>query len=225
MTSRRSARSSPKDSTIQFFIRKTLSQFAWLELAFTFLAILELIKKPGITSLALVLFVLYFFPVLVYRFIAFFYPIEEGYSYLTQGKHCSPWHNGYKIQLFYVSFPALEAALRLIPEAYPAWLRLWGSKVEKKVYFTPGATVMDRTHLELGDGCFIGNRAYLSPHVIRVKNGKNLLYLKRIKIGKGAFIGFDSRIGPGVTIGDGVSVPGDSDLFINEIVESDAYFL
>jgi acetyltransferase-like isoleucine patch superfamily enzyme len=96
--------------------------------------------------------------------------------------------------------------------------------VGKNVFFAPQVTVMDRSHLDLGDGCFIGNRAYLSPHVVRIKNGKTLVYFKTIRVGRGAFIGFDARIGPGVTIGSGVSVPAGANLYPNEHVATDAYF-
>jgi UDP-3-O-[3-hydroxymyristoyl] glucosamine N-acyltransferase len=44
--------------------------------------------------------------------------------------------------------------------------------------------------------------------------------LKTIKIGSQAFIGFYSRIGPGVKIGDGVVIPAVTDLYTDWVIQS-----
>lgn len=164
---------------------------------------------------SLLLFVLYGFPLLAYRLHSRFYPIAEGVSYL-QGHDYSPWWGGHQIQLVYIAFPMLETALRLIPGAFSAWLRLWGAQVGEQVYWAPGLEIADRGLLEVGDRAIIGHRVGLYAHVIKPKRHDLMLYVKPIKIGADAFIGSASRLGPGVVIAPGDWLPVTSDLFPNQ---------
>lgn len=200
--------------------RKLLSYFPAAVLMLALFAFIEFVKEPGVWAFAKIPLIVYGIPVLTYRVVSLFAPIKEGFSYIEEDTGYPPWLGAFKLQQIFNAFPFLESGLRLIPGAYSMWLRLWGSKVGKDVGFTPHTVIIDRTNLEFGDYCFIGNQSYLSPHLLRLKNGRTLLYVKTIRIGKGAFVGFASRIGPGVTIADGVSIPAGADLYPDQVIHS-----
>ncbi|MGB3298374.1 MAG: acyl transferase [Phormidesmis sp.] len=182
------------------------------------LFILMCAANSGLEALLyLLLFVLtlYGLPLLIYRLHNRFYPIAEGVSYL-QGKAYSPWWSSHQIQLIYIAFPGLETLLRLVPGVFSVWLRLWGAKIGRQVYWSPGLELADRGLLIVGDRAIIGHRVGLYAHVIKPKRNNLLLYVKPIQIGSDAFIGSASRIGPGVVIAPGDYVPVTSDFFPNQ---------
>ncbi len=57
--------------------------------------------------------------------------------------------------------------------------------------------IVDRTHLVLGDRLLIGNKTYITSHVLKKKDQKYLLFFKPVKIGNDSFISFSTTIGPG----------------------------
>lgn len=171
----------------------------------------------GLSRLGLLLFVLYGLPVLIYRLHAWRYPVVEGVSYL-QGQHYSPWWGSHQIQAIYITFPLLEAGLRLIPGAFSAWLRLWGAQIGHHVYWTPGLEIADRGLLTLGDRVVMGHRVGLYGHVIKPKRQDLLLYVKRIAIGDDTFVGAGSRLGPGVVVAPGTYLSAGSDLYPNQAI-------
>ena len=73
-------------------------------------------------------------------------PASEGCSPLHQrlsrlsDRTYAPWWGMHQIQVLYIAIPQLEAVLRLVPGLYSQWLRLWGSKVGRRVYWTPDAS-------------------------------------------------------------------------------------
>lgn len=114
--------------------------------------------------------------------------------------------------MIYAAIPAFEAFLRLVPGLYSAWLRLWGSKVGKRVYWTPLVEIIDRHMLRIGDDVIFGHRVVCSSHVVsRKENGEFVLLLRYIRIGSGSFIGALSRLGPGVKIPAKSAVPYDTE--------------
>ncbi|MGI2903149.1 acyl transferase [Tolypothrix sp. VBCCA 56010] len=149
---------------------------------------------------------LYVFPLLIHRIHEYFYPLKEGISYLA-GKNYSPWWGSHQIQVIYIAFPALETLLRLIPGAFSLWLRLWGAKVGKNVYWTPQLEISDRALIEIGDNVVFGNGVGIYSHIIKPKKQDLLLYVKKVKIGNNVFLGAWNHIAPGVTIADGTYVP------------------
>ena len=178
-------------------------------LSFYILSIISFInfaKNPGFVSTIGVLFVLYFYPVLTFRFINIFFPLKPGKSDLLD-KRYNPWWGSHQIQLVYYSLPFLESCLRIIPGVYSFWLGLWGSKVGKGIYWTPNVEIDDRTMLELGNRVVIGHKFSFHPHVITPKGDKLMLLLKPIKIGNRCFLGAGSDLGPGVILDDDVSIP------------------
>ncbi|MFB2976828.1 acyltransferase [Microseira sp. BLCC-F43] len=174
--------------------------------------------SPSILSVLAVLFSLYGLPVLVYRLHQRVYPLREGISYL-QGKEYSPWWGSHQIQVIYIAIPALEAVLQLIPGVFSGWLRLWGAKVGRNVYWTPGLEIADRGLLEIGDRVVIGHRVGIYSHVIKPRKQDLMLYVKKVKIGNDAFVGAGSHLAPGVVIEDGVYIPVITNLYPNQRVK------
>jgi hypothetical protein len=164
------------------------------------------VARPGAAPLASLVAVLYLVPVVVYRLHALAFPIREGGSHLVGGGY-SPWYGSHQIQLVYISYPALERTLRLVPGLYSAWLRLWGSRVGRGVYWTPQVDVIDRGLLEIGDRVVMGHRSGIISHVIRPTKGNLLLYVRRVRVGEGALVGAGSYLAAGVVVEPGALVP------------------
>ncbi|MDJ0737800.1 MAG: DapH/DapD/GlmU-related protein [Nostocaceae cyanobacterium] len=196
-----------------------LSFFPTLVMVMAGISFLEICFHPGIFSVAALLFSLYAFPLLVYRIHEYFYPVQEGITYL-QGQEYSPWWGSHQIQVIYFAFPSLEAALRLIPGAFSLWLRLWGSKVGKAVYWTPRLEISDRSLVEIGDNVIFGYGCGILCHAVKPKKDNLVLYVKKVKIGSNVFIGAGSYFAPGVSLKDGIFVPVDSHLYPNKELNS-----
>jgi hypothetical protein len=167
------------------------------------------VLAPGVVPILTFLSVLYLLPLVAYRLHARVHPLREGAS-LIVGRGYSAWYGSHQLQLIYVAFPALETLLRLVPGLFSLWLRAWGSRVGRQVYWTPHVEILDRGLLEIGDGVIFGHRSGMSAHVIRPTRGNLLLYVKRVRIGAGVFIGAGSYIGPGAAIEQGAMIPAAS---------------
>ncbi|MFN6485252.1 MULTISPECIES: DapH/DapD/GlmU-related protein [unclassified Nostoc] len=199
-------------------ISKILLFFPTIILMITGAAIVYLAYSPHIFSILAVFFAIYGLPVLVYRLHEWIYPVREGISYL-QNKEYSPWWGSHQIQVIYITIPALEAVLRLIPGVFSCWLRLWGAKVGRDVYWTPGLEIADRSLLEIGDRVVIGHRVGIYSHIIKPRKQNLMLYVKKVKIGSNVFVGAGSNLAPGVVIGDGSYLPAASNLYPNQKVQ------
>lgn len=174
-------------------------------------------KNPGWVSFSIIPISIYLFPLIVFRIMGVFYPIHEGKSDLAMDKY-SPWWGGHQIQLMFYVVPQFEALLRAIPGAFSLWLRLWGSKVGKNVYWTPNVEIDDRSMVEIGNHVLFGHKVELVSHVVGGKKGNFSLYSKNIVIGDGAFVGAGSRLGPGAEIEAGCFLPVLSDIYIDEFI-------
>jgi acetyltransferase-like isoleucine patch superfamily enzyme len=192
--------------------------FPTLILILTGAAIFYFVYSPNIFSILTIFLAIYGLPILVYRWHKWVYPVEEGISYL-QGKEYSPWWGSHQIQVIYIAIPVLEAVLRLIPGAFSGWLRLWGAKIGRNVYWTPGLEIADRGLLEIGDYVTIGHRVAISSHVIKPRKQNLMLYVKKVKIGNNVFVGAGSLIAPGVVIADGAFLPVLTNLSSNQQVQ------
>ncbi len=168
--------------------------------------VLLLVMFPGLPSLLLLAFVTYLLPVACFRVHDAVWPLVEGRSRIDAPGY-SPWWGGHQFQVAYSAFPALEAALRLVPGLYSAWLRLWGSRVGRRVYWTPLVEITDRSLLDIGDGVVFGHRAACYGHLVKRRGGGMVLYVRRIRIGAGAMLGAGARLGPGARIAAGAEVP------------------
>ncbi|MBD2207573.1 acyl transferase [Calothrix sp. FACHB-1219] len=180
-------------------------------------AIFYLAYSPNIFSILALLFAIYGLPLLVYRLHQWAYPVKEGISYL-RGKEYSPWWGSHQIQVIYITIPVFEAILRLIPGVFSCWLRLWGAKVGRDVYWTPGLEIADRGLMEIGDRVVMGHRVGIISHVIKPRKQNLMLYVKKVKIGNDAFVGAGSVLSPGVVISDGAFVPSATNLYPNHHV-------
>ena len=185
----------------------------------TSLALLALAVHRGqVLLLAAAVLNLYFTPLVAYRVFHFFFPIREGMEIMWPIDPDKPsyWIVGHKIQLVFEAMPILEHVLVLVPGLYACWLRLWGSKVGKDTFFTPQIEATDRGLVDIGDGCFFGHRVFMSSHLVTQKEGRFLLYVKRIRIGANCFVGAMSNFGPGTDIPDGTFIPLSSFTIMND---------
>lgn len=164
-----------------------------------------LIAEPGVASAAALLVMLYLVPVACFRAHETLWPLREGRTRLDAPEY-SPWWGSHQLQVMYSAFPALEGALRLVPGAYSAWLRLWGSRIGRRVHWTPRVDVVDRSLLDIGDDVVFGHLVGCYAHVITRRSHGVFLYVRRIRIGSGVMLGAGSRLGPGVRIADGVAL-------------------
>lgn len=197
-----------------------LSLFPAAVMLMAFISFLWISYSPGILSVAALFFSFYGFPLLIHKIHEYFYPVQEGISYL-QGKEYSPWWGSHQIQSIYITFEFLESALRLIPGAFSLWLRLWGAKIGKNVYWTPKLEIADRSLIEIGDNVVFGQSCGILSHVVKPKKQDLMLYVKKVKIGSNVFIGAGSYLAPGVIINDETFISADSRLYPNAVVDND----
>lgn len=172
-------------------------------------------RNPWLT--VVVFFFVYLFPVLCFRLHNWIYPLEEGLTRLDDNRYC-PWWGGHRIQALFDAVPWVEALLRMIPGVFSLWLRMWGSSIGKGVYWTARVEITDRSLLEVGDGTVLGHKVACYAHVIDEKRSGQVLYVKRIVIGRGVFLGAASRLGPGAVVESDVVIPLLTDVAINQRV-------
>jgi acetyltransferase-like isoleucine patch superfamily enzyme len=178
---------------------------------------LLLLASPSTARALGLLLVVYGVPLGLYRLLGLICPLREGISRLDAPRF-SPWWGGHQLQALFIALPALEALLRLVPGLYSLWLRLWGSRIGRGVYWTPRVEVADRGLLEVGDRVIFGHRVAIYGHVVTPRSRGLVLYARRVMVGAGAFVGAGSRLGPGVRIAPGARVPLLSDLGPNRRV-------
>jgi hypothetical protein len=164
--------------------------------------LLWLLVAPGAGQFAILIGVLYLLPVLCFRLHQWLWPVQEGLTRIDAPGY-SPWWGSHQFQMMYGAFPALESALRLLPGVYSAWLRLWGSRVGRRVHWTPRVEIADRSLLDVGDDVVFGHLTACYAHLIKPRHGGMVLYVRRIRIGARAFLGAGSRLGPGARIAEG----------------------
>ncbi|TAE61950.1 MAG: acyl transferase [Nostocales cyanobacterium] len=194
-----------------------LSFFPTFILLLTGSTIVYFIYSHDFLCIFAIFFFLYGLPLLIFRLHEKIFPIKEGISYLI-GKEYSPWWGSHQIQVIYIAIPVLESVLRLIPGMFSLWLRLWGSKIGKNVYWTPALEIGDRSLLEIGDNVVMGHRVGISSHVIKPKKNNLMLYVKKVKIGNNVFIGAGSNLAPGVVINDDQFIESATNIFPNKKV-------
>ena len=168
--------------------------------------VLYFVIAPDIASVLALFAMLYLVPVAIYRLHDAVWPLVEGTSRIDAPGY-SPWWGGHQFQVMYSVFPALEGALRLVPGLYSVWLRLWGSRIGRGVYWTPLVEITDRSLLDVGHGVIFGHRVACYAHLIKRRDAGLVLYVRRIRIGDGVLLGAGSRLGPGARIEDGSVLP------------------
>lgn len=162
------------------WIGKMFSSFTWV----------DLLVLPGL---------IYLMPLLFHRLHFFFFPFSDGFWPLSEKKY-NPWWASHMFQFPFIACPWIESLLHFIPGLYSVWLRAWGSRIGKGVYWTPRVEIVDRGLIEVGDGTVFGHISALCSHMVADIEGKPSLVVKKIIIGEKVFIGADSQLGPGVVI-------------------------
>jgi len=184
-------------------------------LALGFSALAAFVRQPSIAGFAGVLFVWYLVPPLCFRLHNRLWPLREGREDLADGRKYSAWWGSQQFQIVYTMIPQLEMVLRLVPGAYSAWLRLWGSRIGRGVMWTPVVEIMDRSMLEIGDQVLIGHQVAMVSHTVMPKGGRHVLHLARIRIGSGAFISGRSGLGLGARVAPGEFLSFGSHVYLN----------
>ncbi|MBI5201379.1 MAG: acyl transferase [Elusimicrobia bacterium] len=179
------------------------------------------LRDPSLERFGWALAAIYVLPLAAYRALRLVAPVQEGVRYLDRAEFV-PWWAAHQTQAVLNAVPQFEAALRLIPGAFSAWLRLWGSRVGAGVYWTAHAEVVDRDLLDIGDRAIIGAKAVFCSHVVNPGSRGLMLYVKRIRVGSRAFLGACARLGPGATIEPGGVVPVSTDVYPNRVVGTEA---
>ncbi|OGV67556.1 MAG: hypothetical protein A3K19_13415 [Lentisphaerae bacterium RIFOXYB12_FULL_65_16] len=146
---------------------------------------------------------LYVAPPLVARVVRFWLPIRHGWIPIGSRDYFVWWFQ-LNLQVLFCRFPALEECLRLVPKLYSAWLRLWGSRIGRYVYWAPGVCIYDRSFLDVGDAVVFGANVRLTPHVVaRNAQGDMQLALAPIQIGDRVMVGAHSVLTAGTRIAAG----------------------
>lgn len=174
----------------------------------------HMLVSPSLGTAIELLAAVYLLPLASYRALSWAFPSQEG-LFRLEAKQFNPWWAGHQIQSLFIGLP-LEVPLRLIPGVYSFWLRAWGSSVGSGVYWTPRVEILDRGLMDIGAGVIFGHRVMCFAHVLKPKNGRLILYVRRVRIGADVFIGAGSRLAPGVSIPDGANVPILTDLYPNQ---------
>ena len=116
-------------------------------------------------------------------------------------------------QVIFNRLPWIEEVIRLVPGLYVVWLRLWGARVGKLVYWTPGLRILDRSLIEIGDRVVFGVGVQIVPHIIMPnKDGQLVLRVAPVRIGSEALVGGYSLLLAGSWIGPGEASPGKREL-------------
>ena len=110
------------------------------------------------------------------------------------------WWISVQWQNIFARFPALEEGLRMIPGVYSMWLRLWGARVGKCVYWTAGSKVLDRPFLKVGNFVIVGYGAKITSHLFHMKSNNSYFLFGEPEIGDYAVLGGDCGVGPGAKI-------------------------
>lgn len=199
-------------------LRKAMIFFGFIHLAFISATLYEFVVQPTFTHFVLILFAIYLFPIAIFRLQNSIVPLKED-KVVFMGSGFCPWWGAHQIQQVYSAIPFLEGVLRIIPGVYSFWLRLWGSKIGKQVYWTPRIEIVDRSLLEIGDYVIFGHRAATSSHIIKQSEGKLILQVGKVRLGKNVLIGAGARLGPGTIVADNISIPINTILLIDQHVE------
>jgi hypothetical protein len=144
--------------------------------------------------------VLFIVPAVIGRVIVKGFPLRSTRLKLGSADFMK-WWALLNLQMIFCRLPILEEIMRIVPTAYSNWLRLWGSKVGRLVFWTPGTVVVDRSFVEVGDDVLFGMGVQVVPHLmVRGEDGTNEVLLAAVKIGDRAVVGGLSVLGPGSEI-------------------------
>jgi acetyltransferase-like isoleucine patch superfamily enzyme len=146
---------------------------------------------------------LYLWPPCAASVVRMLFPIREK-RLTVYSKEYFVWWTLFNLQVLFIRMPFFEEFLRIIPGLYSIWLRLWGAKIGRLVYWAPGTTVLDRSFLDIGDHVILGAGVRINPHVqVLNEAGENELLLASITIGGNSVIGGYSLLTSGTVVAPG----------------------
>lgn len=162
-------------------------------------------KMPPHLSPAAALATLYLLPPLCVRVLLLLRPVTPG-SHPAGSPVFLTWWATAQCQILFCRLPFLEELLRLVPSLYSFWLRLWGAKIGRLTFWSPGLRLLDRSFLTVGDDVVFGAGARLNAHVLETVDGLPMLHLAPIVIGANAQIGGYSLLTAGTVVDAGESL-------------------
>jgi hypothetical protein len=157
--------------------------------------------------------VLFLLPPIVARIAVAVAPLERG-TYRASDRHFTVWWLTMQLQMIFNRLP-LEEVLRIVPGLYSVWLRLWGAKVGRFVFWGPRMTILDRPLIRVGNQAVFGAGARLSGHMITRDGDAIELFIAPAVVGASAVVGAWSVIAPGAEVGEGESLPATMSLAPN----------
>ncbi len=159
----------------------------------------KMFQNFEIYDFGILLFIVYLMPLIFHRIHFLFFPFSDGYWVLAEKKY-NPWWASHMFQFPFIACPWIESLIHFIPGLYSMWLRAWGSKIGKDIFWTPRVEIVDRGLVEVGDKCVVGHITGMCSHMVADIDGKPALVIKKIVLGDKVFVGADSQLGPGVII-------------------------
>ena len=157
-------------------------------------------------KIAVFLGVLYLLPPVLNQILFLIFGEPSG-CFSINSKPALIWYASSQLQIIFLRLPVLEEVLRMIPRGYSLWLRLWGAKIGKIVFWSPQVKIMDRPLLDIGDCAVVGFGATIASHFVKVENKKIELLVERPKVGAYAILGGLSGLSPGAEVGPGEMLP------------------
>jgi hypothetical protein len=146
---------------------------------------------------------LYLLPPLMARLILFPGTFPPG-RFAIGSRPFFRWWSLFQLQIIFCRLPALEEALRLVPGLYSLWLRLWGARIGRLTYWSPGTTITDRSFLAIGNDVVFGAGVRLNAHVLaKNQDGQMQLILAPVNVGDRAIVGGYSLLTAGTMISPG----------------------
>lgn len=161
--------------------------------------------KENVIFLLIAVFWTYLLPLILNKIHDTFFPLKEDSTDLSL-KIYSAWWGTHQLQYLFIALPVFEQILHLVPGLFSLWLRAWGSKIGKNVFWTPRVDILDRGLIEIGNSVVLGHLTAMSSHAVVDIEGRPFLIIKKVRIGDKSFIGADSQFGPGTTIEAGSKI-------------------
>jgi hypothetical protein len=151
---------------------------------------------------------LYLLPPLIVRLFTLITPLPAGKFPVHSATFLKWWFTA-QWQILFNRLRILEELLRLVPGLYSTWLRLWGARIGRLVYWTPGLEILDRPLLNIGRQVAFGAGVRLNSHVVwpDPETREMKLVLAPITLGDHCVIGGYSVILAGTVVGPNEHTP------------------
>jgi hypothetical protein len=214
VTPERGVASPPARPALDMRLRRRLAMVAIGYVPFlNLVAIISLAVLPSAlgwprwTMLAAVAWLLVV-PPLVVRVALLIRPLPSGDIPINSPAFLLWWFTS-QWQVIFNRLPWIEETVRLVPGAYSAWLRLWGARVGRFVYWTPGLRILDRPLVDVGSRVVFGVGVRVNPHVLMPDDaGRLALRVGTVRIGDDALVGGYSILFAGCWVAPGEATPG-----------------